>query len=727
MLKNMLISAKLRLSTLLTVLGLIVLAFVSYTSILDLQSSFERSDRINYQVSTYKSIMIGGLLVNSASVSYAFDPISLKPINSAQNGLDKAVEFSSKIESKNRYIFNSFFKDAQEVLDFAKANQYLAPEHVKKLLKVWKPLKLYMMNHIDKLKKEQKVLSKEFNDMLETLIMKILILIIIVTVIVTILNLLISKGIIGSLSVLENSMMHLAKGDSNDRMILDNKDETSKIAEYFNIYMDKIEEGIKKDQDVISEVKIVIEKINAGIFNTTVKGQANSKGVIELVQELNKMILRSEENLTQMSDLLVEYGNSRFDASLPDIKNITGLMGSIFFGIRATGNIVSELLALIDNSNKKLLYSSNDLTISAQNLSDSSNSQAASLEETAAAIEEVTTTIHKSSENTVKMSNYAKDVISSANEGKELANQTVTSMDEINDEVTQINEALTLIDQIAFQTNILSLNAAVEAATAGEAGKGFAVVAQEVRNLATRSADAANEIKQLVEKARQKAISGKEISTNMIDGYNNLNQNIEDTMTLIDSVARSSKEQQQAMVQINDAIASLDQTTQKNAEEAAKISKMANENEGLAGNLQNAIDRTSFKPECKRRVCDVGLMFDTSKLKLNHITFKNDSFTKAGKGTKFTVKDHHQCALGKWIDEHEDSQLASSNEWKELKEAHEQVHKQMQTTVNINSKEHQNSELFPVTNIIEKNMDIVFQKLNKIREVNCDLEFRKNK
>ncbi|GKT31681.1 hypothetical protein ADUPG1_002087, partial [Aduncisulcus paluster] len=95
------------------------------------------------------------------------------------------------------------------------------------------------------------------------------------------------------------------------------------------------------------------------------------------------------------------------------------------------------------------------------------------------------------------MATYAQTVTSSVSSGEALASQTTLAMDEINTEVTSINEAITVIDQIAFQTNILSLNAAVEAATAGEAGKGFAVVAQEVRNLASRSAEAANEIKKL--------------------------------------------------------------------------------------------------------------------------------------------------------------------------------------------------------------------------------------
>jgi methyl-accepting chemotaxis protein len=96
------------------------------------------------------------------------------------------------------------------------------------------------------------------------------------------------------------------------------------------------------------------------------------------------------------------------------------------------------------------------------------------------------------------MSAIVEKVTQSANDGEKLAEQTTEAMNEIDEEVNAINEAITIIDQIAFQTNILSLNAAVEAATAGEAGKGFAVVAQEVRNLASRSAEAANEIKELV-------------------------------------------------------------------------------------------------------------------------------------------------------------------------------------------------------------------------------------
>jgi methyl-accepting chemotaxis protein len=155
-------------------------------------------------------------------------------------------------------------------------------------------------------------------------------------------------------------------------------------------------------------------------------------------------------------------------------------------------------------------------------------------------------------------------------------------MNEIDEEVNAINEAISVIDQIAFQTNILSLNAAVEAATAGEAGKGFAVVAQEVRNLASRSAEAANEIKALVTNATNKANTGKTISDKMIAGYSGLNDNIKKTIEIISNVAHASKEQLSGIEQINNAVNALDQQTQENAMIATQTNDVALETDKIA-------------------------------------------------------------------------------------------------------------------------------------------------
>ena len=168
-------------------------------------------------------------------------------------------------------------------------------------------------------------------------------------------------------------------------------------------------------------------------------------------------------------------------------------------------------------------------------------------------------------------------------------------------QVTAINAAISVIDQIAFQTNILSLNAAVEAATAGEAGKGFAVVAQEVRNLASRSAEAAKEIKNIVENAKNKADEGKEIASHMIEGYKELNESIQQTINLISDIEMSSKEQLTGIEQINDAVNSLDQQTQQNAQIASQTYEVAVQTDSIAklvvsnANDKNFIGKDSVK------------------------------------------------------------------------------------------------------------------------------------
>ena len=167
-------------------------------------------------------------------------------------------------------------------------------------------------------------------------------------------------------------------------------------------------------------------------------------------------------------------------------------------------------------------------------------------------------------------------------------------MDNINEQVGLINEAISVIDQIAFQTNILSLNAAVEAATAGESGKGFAVVAQEVRNLASRSAEAAKEIKSLVENATVKANDGKKTSAEMINGYEELNINISQTLELISEIEDTSKEQQIGIKQINDAVSLLDKQTQQNVSIASQTQEIARETKSLANDILEDVDKKEF-------------------------------------------------------------------------------------------------------------------------------------
>ncbi len=259
---------------------------------------------------------------------------------------------------------------------------------------------------------------------------------------------------------------------------------------------------------------------------------------------------------------------------------------------------------LVDNKKIGMLLNK-DATILSENMqgiANAANSQATSLEETAAALEEITSNITSNTQTTLKMADYGNRVKESITLGQDLANKTAFSMEEINTQALAITEAISVIDNIAFQTNILSLNAAVEAATAGEAGKGFAVVAGEVRNLAARSAEAAKQIKELVENAQIKAQEGKNTASDMIEGYSALNTNISTTLELIDNVTTASKEQSLGIVQINDAINRLDQITQVNAQSASQANVIAQQTLKISNEIIVQADAKEFEGKNSIRI-----------------------------------------------------------------------------------------------------------------------------
>ncbi|MDK2081211.1 methyl-accepting chemotaxis protein, partial [Aliarcobacter butzleri] len=263
-------------------------------------------------------------------------------------------------------------------------------------------------------------------------------------------------------------------------------------------------------------------------------------------------------------------------------------------GVNTLGDSITEMLIENKSIGLQLDKSSNVLLSNVDKLNISSNEAAASLEQTAASLEQITSNIRNNTQNVSKMTQYSKELTNSAVEGEKLANQTTNAMEDINTQVTAINEAISVIDNIAFQTNILSLNAAVEAATAGEAGKGFAVVAGEVRNLASRSAEAAREIKTIVENATLKTNLGKDIANNMITGYKKLNENISNSTKLISDIENSSREQLLGIEQINNAINQLDGQTQQNASIASQTHEIATSTDNIAKLIVSKTNEKKF-------------------------------------------------------------------------------------------------------------------------------------
>ena len=398
---------------------------------------------------------------------------------------------------------------------------------------------------------------------------------------------------------------------------LKSNDEFGQIAKVINQNIEKTESSIKRDDEFINATELFIKELSSGNMLAKIEVEPDTQNLKVLKELLIKMQHYLEHTIASDINRLLfvidSFKKYDFTARFPSPY------AKIAVAMNELGDEISALLKQSYGTGLMLENSSQELLENVNILNQSSNSAAASLEETAAALEEITSTVISNASNVELMTRFSSEVSNSAKKGQQLANQTTNAMDEINNQVNRINEAIAVIDQIAFQTNILSLNAAVEAATAGEAGKGFAVVAQEVRNLASRSAEAAKEIKNIVENATSKANEGKNISFEMIQGYTELLENIEKQTQAINEIATASKEQQAGITQINDAVTGLDQQTQQNANIASDTKTIAINADNIAKKIVSDSHNKQFvgKEDVEKENKKINSTFKNSNIVLN--------------------------------------------------------------------------------------------------------------
>jgi methyl-accepting chemotaxis protein len=245
-------------------------------------------------------------------------------------------------------------------------------------------------------------------------------------------------------------------------------------------------------------------------------------------------------------------------------------------------------MSTIAGATETIRSGTGEVSRAADDLSKRTEQQAASLEETAAALDEITATVRKTAEG----ANHARDVVSTAKSDAErsggVVSGAVQAMAEIAGSSKQISQIIGVIDEIAFQTNLLALNAGVEAARAGEAGKGFAVVASEVRALAQRSADAAKEIKGLIQASSSQVESGVDLVGQAGKALARIAAQIADINAVVVEIAASAKEQATALAEVNTAVNAMDQVTQQNAamvEETNAASRSLAQEAGELGRL----------------------------------------------------------------------------------------------------------------------------------------------
>jgi methyl-accepting chemotaxis protein len=247
-------------------------------------------------------------------------------------------------------------------------------------------------------------------------------------------------------------------------------------------------------------------------------------------------------------------------------------------------NLISQIQVSADS------ISSGAQQISAGNtdLSSRTEQQASSLEETASSMEEMASTVKQNAENAKQANLMAREASGVAVKGGAVVGEVVNTMADINTSSKKIVDIISVIDGIAFQTNILALNAAVESARAGEQGRGFAVVAAEVRNLAQRSAAAAKEIKQLISDSVEKVAGGTQLVGEAGKTMEEIVNSVKKVTDIVSEIAAASQEQSAGIDQVNNAITQMDDVTQQNAALVEEAAAAANSLEAKAQELTDA-------------------------------------------------------------------------------------------------------------------------------------------
>ena len=303
------------------------------------------------------------------------------------------------------------------------------------------------------------------------------------------------------------------------------------------------------------------------------------RNIFRNVTLLNRNIEALSGGGADLTQRLVESKSPEFNAIINNFNKFIAFL--------------QDLMQQVGHSSSAISSASRQIAGGNLDLSSRTEEQSASIVETAASMEQLTSTVRQNAENALQANRLATQASDAAKAGASVVNDVVATMSNINDSSSKVVEIISVIDGIEFQTNILALNAAVEAARAGENGRGFAVVAGEVRSLAQRSAQSAQEIKKLIEESVSSIEQGSGLVRQAGTTMDGLMEKVEDVSVLISEISSSSDEQSRGIEQINIAITQLDSATQQNAALVEEVAAAAQSMESQTEMLEKVVG--SFK------------------------------------------------------------------------------------------------------------------------------------
>ena len=264
-------------------------------------------------------------------------------------------------------------------------------------------------------------------------------------------------------------------------------------------------------------------------------------------------------------------------------------IGKLFAAMRDMQDSLSKIVTNVRSSSNSIFVGSSEIARGNTDLSSRTEQQAASLEETATSMEQLTATVKQNADNARQASGLANDASGTASRGGDVMQQVTAKMQGITESSKKVADITSMIDSIAFQTNILALNASVEAARAGEQGRGFAVVAGEVRNLAGNSADAARQIKQLIETSAVEVQEGSTLVEQASETVKEVVAAVKRVTDIMDEISAASQEQSGGIEQVSQAVSQMDEVTQQNASLVEEASSAAASLEEQARRLEEAV------------------------------------------------------------------------------------------------------------------------------------------